>query len=103
MCLEKDVSLLAYSPLAGGTLSGKYITGEQADNSRLNIFKGYMERYNKSAAREATVQYMEVCRPATCPVQCRRCVRCMRLACAASAGRRCSPSACCQLHPTRKS
>ena len=47
--------------MAGGTLSGKYITGEHAENSRLNIFPGYMERYNKSAAREATKDYMKVC------------------------------------------
>ena len=60
VCLENNVSLLPYSPLAGGTLSGKYITGEEAENSRLNIFQGYMARYNKSAAREATKEYMKV-------------------------------------------
>jgi hypothetical protein len=59
VCVEKDVSLLAYSPMAGGTLSGKYIENKHAKNSRLNLFPGYMERYNKSAARAATVEYMK--------------------------------------------
>jgi aryl-alcohol dehydrogenase-like predicted oxidoreductase len=59
-CLENDVSLLAYSPMAGGTLSGKYIEDKHAKSSRLNIFPGYMERYNKSAARAATIEYMKV-------------------------------------------
>jgi hypothetical protein len=55
-----NVSLLAYSPLGGGSLSGKYIQGTAGDNSRFNLFAGYMERYNKSLARTATQEYMEV-------------------------------------------
>ena len=40
-----NVGLLAYSPLAGGALSGKYIAGGQDHaKSRFNIFPGYMER-----------------------------------------------------------
>ena len=40
-----NVGLLAYSPLAGGALSGKYIKGGQGHkNARFNIFPGYMER-----------------------------------------------------------
>lgn len=57
-----NISLLSYSPLAGGALTGKYldINSEAAKKGRLNLFPGYMERYKKSIAREATVQYMEV-------------------------------------------
>ncbi|XP_071938087.1 uncharacterized protein [Coffea arabica] len=57
-----NISLLSYSPLGGGALTGKYldINSEAAKKGRLNLFPGYMERYNKSIAREATVQYMEV-------------------------------------------
>ena len=55
-----DVALLAYSPLAGGVLSGKYISGTAGKTSRLNLFEGYMDRYNKSLAREAVAQYCEV-------------------------------------------
>lgn len=40
-----NVGLLAYSPLAGGALSGKYIAGGKGhEKSRFNIFPGYMER-----------------------------------------------------------
>lgn len=59
MCHEKNVSLLAYSPLAGGVLTGKYITGDAKANSRLNLFPGFMERYNESRARTATAEYFK--------------------------------------------
>jgi len=40
-----NVGLLAYSPLAGGALSGKYLQGGQGhEKARFNIFPGYMER-----------------------------------------------------------
>ena len=59
-----NVGLLAYSPLAGGILSGKYSDSYAAssagDNARLNIFPGFMERYKKSIAQEAVAQYIEV-------------------------------------------
>jgi aryl-alcohol dehydrogenase-like predicted oxidoreductase len=48
-----NVGLLAYSPLAGGVLSGKYLEANSSDakRSRLNLFPGYMERYNASLAK----------------------------------------------------
>ncbi|KAK9844071.1 hypothetical protein WJX81_003751 [Elliptochloris bilobata] len=56
-----NVGLLAYSPLAGGALSGKYISGGKShEKARFNIFPGYMERYNKSLAREAVAEYAKV-------------------------------------------
>ncbi|KAK1430441.1 hypothetical protein QVD17_13164 [Tagetes erecta] len=57
-----NVGLLCYSPLAGGSLSGKYLDAESeaAKKGRLQLFPGYMERYNKSIAREATEQYIEM-------------------------------------------
>lgn len=57
-----NIGLLSYSPLAGGTLSGKYLGNnpEAAKKGRLNLFPGYMERYNKSLAKEATKKYEEV-------------------------------------------
>ncbi len=53
------MGLLAYSPLAGGALSGKYISSNP-DGARFNLFPGYMERYNKSLAKEAVALYCEV-------------------------------------------
>ncbi|KAL7124099.1 hypothetical protein ABFS83_14G025900 [Erythranthe nasuta] len=57
-----NIGLLAYSPLAGGALSGKYldITSEAAKTGRFQLFPGYMERYNKSISKEATTKYLEV-------------------------------------------
>lgn len=59
-----NIGLLAYSPLAGGALSGKYLDPESEDakGGRFNLFPGYMERYNKSIAKEATSKYAEVAR-----------------------------------------
>ncbi|XP_061992269.1 uncharacterized protein LOC133710261 [Rosa rugosa] len=64
VCLPQhhNIGLLAYSPLAGGALTGKYIdiNSDAARKGRLNLFPGYMERYNKSIAREATIKYIEL-------------------------------------------
>lgn len=48
-----NIGLLAYSPLGGGSLSGKYldINSEAAKRGRLNLFPAYMERYNRSIAK----------------------------------------------------
>ncbi|KAL3681065.1 hypothetical protein R1sor_024021 [Riccia sorocarpa] len=58
-----NVGLLAYSPLAGGTLSGKYITDQLLEESkkwRLNMFPGYMARYKKSLVKDAVEAYLQV-------------------------------------------
>ncbi|KAJ9182284.1 hypothetical protein P3X46_006299 [Hevea brasiliensis] len=59
-----NIGLLAYSPLAGGALSGKYLDldSEAARKGRLNLFPGYMARYKDSHSREATVRYIEMAR-----------------------------------------
>ncbi|KAJ0966492.1 hypothetical protein J5N97_023409 [Dioscorea zingiberensis] len=57
-----NIGLLAYSPLGGGSLSGKYMdpNSEAAKKGRINLFPGYMERYNRSIAKEATQLYIEL-------------------------------------------
>lgn len=58
-----NVGLLAYSPLAGGALSGKYVQGgDNLPNARFNMFPGYMARYNKSPAKSAVSSYIELAR-----------------------------------------
>ncbi|KAM7278371.1 hypothetical protein ACFE04_005505 [Oxalis oulophora] len=59
---NNNIGLLSYSPLGGGSLTGKYldINSEAAKKGRLNLFPGYMERYNRSIAKEATAQYIEM-------------------------------------------
>ncbi|XP_024390226.1 uncharacterized protein [Physcomitrium patens] len=54
-----NVGLLAYSPLGGGALTGKY-TNPENTTGRFNIFPGYMARYNKGLAREAVGLYVEL-------------------------------------------
>lgn len=56
-----NVGLLAYSPLAGGSLSGKYIEGgPSTEKARMHLFQGYMARYNQSLAKQAVGEYVEV-------------------------------------------
>ena len=55
-----NVGLLAYSPLAGGALTGKYADGTASSKARFNLFEGYMARYMKSLAREAVLAYCDV-------------------------------------------
>jgi len=57
--LRENVGLLAYSPLAFGVLSGKYINGKDHKNSRLNLFPRF-SRYSGEQATEATKQYLEI-------------------------------------------
>jgi len=53
-----DVGLLAYSPLAGGVLTGKYLASDTAEGSRLTLFPGYMARYRNSDSEAATKEYV---------------------------------------------
>ncbi|CAM9371015.1 unnamed protein product, partial [Phaeothamnion confervicola] len=74
-----NVGLLAYSPLAGGVLTGKYQGQAGADDdadadddgnggegggplakARLNLFKGYMARYRNSPSENAVKEYVRI-------------------------------------------
>lgn len=52
--------LLAYSPLAFGVLSGKYIN-QQPENARLTLFESY-KRYSTPNGVAATAEYIELAR-----------------------------------------
>lgn len=58
-CYHHNVGLLAYSPLAGGTLSGKYRNGPQ-EGARLSLFPGFMDRYLDSLNEEAVNAYCDI-------------------------------------------
>ena len=58
MAIRERMRLLAYSPLAFGVLSGKYLNG-QPTNSRLTLFPHYT-RYNNPKVQEATQQYQDL-------------------------------------------
>jgi len=59
VCLRENVGLLAYSPMAFGVLSGKFLSGVPLPNSRLNLFPQYT-RYNSEQSTEATKLYQKV-------------------------------------------
>ena len=54
---RENMSLLGYSPLAGGMLSGKYLGGAKPSNARYTLFDGLGMRFRKPAVREATEAY----------------------------------------------
>ena len=59
VCVREKVGLLAYSPMAFGVLSGKFLTGEKLPNARINLFP-QMSRYNSAQSTEATRLYQEI-------------------------------------------
>lgn len=60
-CFRSGVAMLAYSPLAFGQLSGKYLTPEGA--GRLTLFPpSWSPRYLRAKAVEATVRYVDLAR-----------------------------------------
>ncbi len=56
---RENIGLLAYSPMACGVLSGKYIKGTDKANSRLNLFPRF-SRYSSEQSNEATKKYLKI-------------------------------------------
>ncbi|HEX8577464.1 MAG TPA: NADP(H)-dependent aldo-keto reductase [Flavobacterium sp.] len=59
VCYRENVGLLAYSPMAFGVLSGKFLSGKKHPNSRLELFPQF-SRYSSPRAKEATVLYNQI-------------------------------------------
>ena len=59
VCYRENIGLLAYSPLAFGVLSGKFLTGEAHPNARINLFSNFT-RYNSENTRKASALYSEI-------------------------------------------
>ena len=59
--IREDCGLLAYSPLAFGALSGKYLGGQLPDRSRHKLFPQFM-RYFKPNGVKATEAYVGLAR-----------------------------------------
>lgn len=68
VCRKEKISLLPYSPLAGGVLTGKYNDGTLPDGSRFNEYKSYnIPRLDTMRARfinektlSATKRYIQI-------------------------------------------
>ena len=59
ICYRENVSLLAYSPLGFGHLSGKYVDDPHAVG-RVTLFKGYAQRYTKPNVVAASAAYAQL-------------------------------------------
>ncbi|WP_129141743.1 NADP(H)-dependent aldo-keto reductase [Modicisalibacter coralii] len=58
---RENVGLLAYSPLAFGVLSGKYLDGARPPQGRLTLFERF-QRYTSDVAEQATRAYVDIAR-----------------------------------------
>nr|WP_321227316.1 aldo/keto reductase [uncultured Psychroserpens sp.] len=59
IAIREEIGLLAYSPMAFGVLSGKYVKGTAGDNTRLKLFPRFA-RYSGDKATEATKRYLKI-------------------------------------------
>ena len=60
---RESVGLLAYSPMAMGVLSGKYLDGQRPQGARLTLFTRF-DRYTKPECERATKDYVSIARDA---------------------------------------
>ena len=61
-CYHENIGMLAYSPLAFGFLSGKYL--EPDATGRVTIFPGFAQRYSKVNVSEAVTEYCKLAKSA---------------------------------------
>lgn len=59
--MREKIGLMAYSPLGFGTLTGKYLNGQQPEDARCTRFKHYL-RYTGELGSQATKAYVELAR-----------------------------------------
>lgn len=57
---RETIGLLAYSPLAFGVLSGKYLDNQRPEGARMTLFGDYFDRYTRPQAEKATRAYVEL-------------------------------------------
>ena len=60
MSVREKVGLLAYSPLAFGMLSGKYLNGQMPEGSRLKLYSKNFPRYQGTRSQLAVEEYYKV-------------------------------------------
>jgi len=61
VALREDCGLLPYSPLGGGTLSGKYLGGAKPAGARMTLFSRFT-RYDRPEGVEAIGRYVALAR-----------------------------------------
>lgn len=58
--MRENIGLLAYSPLAQGVLSGKYLDGKQPEGARGTLFPQFIARYKGDGATAAVREYLKI-------------------------------------------
>lgn len=58
--MRENIGLLAYSPLAQGVLSGKYLDGKQPEGARGTLFPQFIARYQSDGATAAVREYLKI-------------------------------------------
>ncbi|BFM14980.1 NADP(H)-dependent aldo-keto reductase [Maricurvus nonylphenolicus] len=61
MSIREKAGLLAYSPLAFGVLSGKYLNGQRPEKGRITLFERFT-RYTNERTEAATQAYVDLAR-----------------------------------------
>ena len=61
IAIREQCGLLAYSPMAFGVLSGKYLDGARPANARLTLFERFV-RYSNPQANRAAAEYVALAR-----------------------------------------
>jgi aryl-alcohol dehydrogenase-like predicted oxidoreductase len=61
MAIREQCGLLAYSPLGGGTLTGKYLDGAKPQGARMTLFDRFT-RYSNPRGEEAIGRYVALAR-----------------------------------------
>jgi len=59
-CFREKLPLLAYSPLAMGMLTGKFLAGAMPPRSRLGRYADFGERYKRELVRVAADEYFQL-------------------------------------------
>ena len=60
VCLRENIGLLAYSPLAQGVLSGKYLDGNKPEGARGTLFPRFIARYMGEGCEKAVRAYNQI-------------------------------------------
>jgi len=58
--MRENIGLLAYSPLAQGVLSGKYLEGNLPEGARGTLFPRFIARYRNEGSDAAVLKYLEI-------------------------------------------
>ncbi|WP_417799254.1 NADP(H)-dependent aldo-keto reductase [Tenacibaculum sp.] len=58
--MRENIGLLAYSPLAQGVLTGKYIDGKTPEGARGTLFPRFIARYKNEGSEKAILEYQKI-------------------------------------------